>query len=115
MQEDTPDFSDSLEVLIKKETLSEIANREIGESLKDPKEKMHGLFRRERRKISRRKFAKYAARAACVLLVIAIGCGVTVYNAEAWRLHFFIFLKAETSIFILKHTALTAGSPLRGK
>lgn len=62
-----------------------------------------------------RKFAKYAARAACVLLVIAIGCGVTVYNVEAWRLHFFIFLKAETSIFILKHTALTAGSPLRGK
>lgn len=81
---------------------AEIADREIGESLKDPEEeivfspeheeKMHRLFRRERRKISRRKFAKFAARAACVLLVIAIGCGVTVYNVEAWRLRFLNFV-----------------------
>lgn len=76
-------------------------SRQDGEKLKDQEsvefseeheKKMKVFFTREKRKRFAAKLTAYTRRAACILLLIAVICGASVFGVEAWRsrfLHFF--------------------------
>ncbi len=53
---------------------------------------MHKLFMAERKRLRRKKWVSYSKRAACIILVLAILSGITVFSVEAWRVKFLNFV-----------------------
>lgn len=100
MTKNTEALEKALDALLKEAAVA--ANQEFGESLCDPEEdivfskehekKMQKLFRKDRNKLLMKKVKKVSKIAACILLVLTVGTGVTIFSVEAWRVKFLNFV-----------------------